>query len=70
MSRFSLPVLKLKFWLQGVAWLNGRVDTCLHIRDHVVGDFFIPEVFCDEAITVAPGHATSPTWHVPESIKK
>lgn len=46
-----------------------RVDTYLHIRDHVIWDFFIPEVFCDKAITVAFGHPTSPTWHVPETVK-
>lgn len=44
------------------------VGTHLHIRDHVIWDFVIPEVFCDEAIAVALGHAACPTWQNSQSI--
>lgn len=56
-----------KWWLQPQKTKKQK-HTYKHIWDHVIWDFFIPEAFCDEAVTVALGHAAGSAWNVQESI--
>ena len=35
----------------------------LHLGDHVVRDFILPELSGNQTVTVALRHSTCPTWH-------